>query len=84
MLFRSGYLCVGSWPLGQLWFAIFLGWLARTMVLRFGGSRMYTDAKPAMIGIIVGEAVAASFWLVMGIILSSMGMIYKTVKILPE
>ena len=44
-----GYLCVGSWPLGQLWFAIFLGWLGRTLVLRFGGSR-YVHQCPASHG----------------------------------
>ncbi len=79
-----GYLCVGTWPLGQLWFAIFLGWLLRTVVLRFGGSTLYTRARPAMIGVIVGEAVAAGFWLVVGIIVSSMGLTYRAVHILPE
>lgn len=79
-----GYLCVGSWPLGQLWFAIFLGWLTRALVLRFGGSKLYTSARPAMVGVIVGEAVAAGFWLVAGIVVSSMGLTYKAVRILPE
>ena len=79
-----GYLCVASWPLGQLWFAIFLGWLARTLALRFGGSHLYMKCRPALVGVIVGEAVAAGVWLLVGIILSLMGMYYRPVKILPD
>ncbi len=78
------YLCVGSWPLGQLWFAIFLGWLARTLALRFGGAKLYTNARPAMVGIIVGEAVAGGFWLIAGILVSMSGAYFKPVKILPD
>ena len=79
-----GFLCVGSWPLGQLWFAIFLGWLARTVVLKWGGAKLYMGLRPAMIGVIVGEAAAAGFWMVTGIVLGTMGMTYKPVKILPD
>lgn len=79
-----GYLCMSSWPIGQLWFAIFLGWAIRTLVLRFGGARMYLQAKPAMLGVIIGEAVAAGFWMVMGIAISSMGWESRVVRILPE
>lgn len=79
-----GFLCVGSWPLGQLWFAFFLGWLARTVALKWGGTKLYMGLRPAMIGIIIGEAAAAGFWMVTGIVLSTMGMTYKPVKILPD
>jgi hypothetical protein len=79
-----GFLCVGSWPLGQLWFAFFLGWLARTVALKWGGTKLYMGLRPAMIGVIIGEAAAAGFWMVTGIVLSTMGMTYKPVKILPD
>ena len=45
---------------------------------------MYTNARPAMVGIIVGESVAAGFWLIAGIAVSQMGMYYRPVKILPD
>jgi hypothetical protein len=79
-----GYLCMDTWPIGQLWFAIFLGWLIRTLVLRFGGARMYLQARPPMLGVIIGEAVAAGFWLIMGIVINSMGYEQRVVRILPE
>lgn len=79
-----GYLCFASWPMSQLWFSIFVGWLVRALVLKFGGSRMYSNARTALIGVIMGEALAVSFWLIIGMALGSMGMVYKTVKILPD
>jgi hypothetical protein len=60
-----------------------LGWLARTLILRFGGARLYTDAKPFFLGLIVGESMAAGMWLVVGIVLSALGVPYRPVNIMP-
>ena len=30
-----------------------IGWLAKVLIMRFGGSRIYTNAKPFFIGIIL-------------------------------
>jgi Family of unknown function (DUF6785)/Domain of unknown function (DUF6784) len=79
-----GFLTMSTWPMSQLWFAIFVGWLVKAMVLKYGGAKLYVNARPAMIGVIVGEAVAAGFWLVMAIVISSMGYTSKIVRILPE
>jgi hypothetical protein len=75
-----GYLFMMSWPMSQLWFSIFLGWLARTVALRFGGAKLYTAAQPAMMGLIIGEAVASLIWLVLGFVLSSIGMDYHPIR----
>ena len=79
-----GFLIMSTWPISQLWFAIFVGWLVKVMVLKYGGAKLYVNARPAMMGVIVGEAVAAGFWLVMNIAISSMGYTSKIVRILPE
>jgi hypothetical protein len=78
-----GYLMTMTYPQAHLWFSIMLGWLARTLILRFGGARLYTDAKPFFLGLIVGESMAAGFWLVVGIVLSAMGVPYRPVNIMP-
>ncbi|HEY7089564.1 MAG TPA: DUF6785 family protein [Tepidisphaeraceae bacterium] len=78
-----GYLMMMTYPQAHLWFSIMLGWLARTIILRFGGARLYTEAKPVFIGLIVGESIAAGFWLVVGIVLSAMGVPYRPVNIMP-
>jgi hypothetical protein len=48
----------GNWG----WPSIFLGWLAKSLILRYGGARAYRLARPAFLGLIVGEVLAAAYW----------------------
>jgi hypothetical protein len=54
------------------------------MVLRFGGAKLYSDLKPAMFGLVVGEAAVAGLFLVLGIALHSMGVEYRPVMFMPD
>jgi hypothetical protein len=78
-----GFLMVYTYPTNKLWLSIFIGWLAKNLILKFGGPRMYTNAKPFFLGLIVGESAAAGFWLMMGILLSSLNLPYHAVNIMP-
>jgi hypothetical protein len=78
-----GFLILGTYPGNHLWPSIFIGWLAKTLIVKFGGSKFYVACKPFFIGLIVGEGVAAGFWLVVGIVLSAMGKEFSAVNIMP-
>lgn len=78
-----GFLMIGTFPGNILWFSLFLGWLCKVLVLRFGGSSLYARAKPFFIGMLVGEAVAAGFWLILNLCLATLGQPYQAVRILP-
>ncbi|MGH7213921.1 MAG: DUF6785 family protein [Tepidisphaeraceae bacterium] len=78
-----GYLMLGTFPGAHLWFSIFWGWVAKTLIVRFGGPKMYVGAKPFFLGLIVGESMAAGFWLVMGIVLNALNVPYRPVNIMP-
>lgn len=78
-----GFLMRGTYPQDHLWFSIFLGWLVKTLVLRFGGARLFVQLKPLFLGLIIGEALAAGFWLVLALILSAAGLEYQVVNIMP-
>jgi hypothetical protein len=78
-----GYLMIGTYPGAHLWFSIMIGWLAKVLAVRFGGTKLYADLKPTFIGLIVGESMAAGFWLVMSIVLDAAGVAYKPVLIMP-
>jgi hypothetical protein len=78
-----GFLMIYTYPETHLWLSILIGWLAKSLILRFGGTRMYSDAKPFFLGLIVGESVAAGFWLMLGILLSAMHVPYRPVNIMP-
>jgi hypothetical protein len=59
--------------IGNTWFSIFLGWVVKVLVLRFGGASLYTAARPLFVGVIFGEALAAGLWLGINAIAVSMG-----------
>jgi hypothetical protein len=78
-----GYLLCYSWPVSKIWFSMFVGWLVKALIVRFGGSSLYFRCRELFIGMILGEAGAAAFWLVVSLVLNSMGVPYKASYILP-
>lgn len=44
------------------WLAIFMAWLAKAMVLRYGGIRLYRQLTPFFLGLVLGEFFTASLW----------------------
>ncbi len=63
-----GYAMGPSWPLIQLWFSLFLGWLCKAAVLRWGGMKGYRQAYPFFLGLILGEFSAAGLWVIVGML----------------
>jgi hypothetical protein len=78
-----GFLLVYSYPMRMIWFSILLGWLAKVLIVRFGGVMLFRQALPFFIGMIIGEAGAAAFWLVVSLVLNGLGMEYHAVRLLP-
>jgi hypothetical protein len=78
-----GYLMLGTFPGAHLWFSIMIGWFLKTVIVRFGGAHLYLAGRPFFLGLIVGEAVAAGFWLLVGIALNFLGMQYYGIRIMP-
>ncbi|MBC7785851.1 MAG: hypothetical protein H7144_18645 [Burkholderiales bacterium] len=78
-----GYLMLGTFPGIRLWFSVMLGWIAKTIVVKLGGSKLYVSARPFFIGLIVGECIGAGFWMIIGIVLNSLGMEYRPIVIMP-
>jgi len=54
-----GYLVSGSFGLFRMWFPIFVTWLIKTLILRYGGLEWYRKARPFFFGLITGEFCAA-------------------------
>ncbi len=59
-----GYLMGASWPMINFWFPVFVGWLLKVMVLRWGGARFYRRCLPAALGLILGEFFAGGLWVI--------------------
>jgi hypothetical protein len=58
-----GYAMGPSWPMIQLWFSILVGWLSKSLILRWGGMRLFRRARPFFLGLVVGEFAAAGVWI---------------------
>ena len=79
-----GLLGVGTWAVARMWHNVFFGWLAKVLVLKYGGPRLYAKAKHAVIGLIMGEVVAVIAWNLFAAMRAVMGMTYYRVEILPK
>ncbi len=59
-----GYLVSLTYPMNQLWFSIFLGWVAKVTITRFGGSDTYRKTVPLFLGFALGDVLMMLAWLV--------------------
>ena len=57
-----------SWGVQMMLMSIFLGWLFKYIILRYGGLRGYRTARPLFLGLIFGEYSIGGVWLVVGLI----------------
>ncbi|HMO26807.1 MAG TPA: hypothetical protein PKB10_11100, partial [Tepidisphaeraceae bacterium] len=79
-----GYLVMYTYPLQRIWLSVFVGWLVKVLIVRFGGASMIRSAKPVFLGLVFGEVGAAAFWLVVSLGMVSLGLEYQKVSLLPE
>lgn len=59
---------LGTYAFRSTWASYLIGWLIKSLVVRFGGGRVYQDLKPLFIGLIVGELVVGGLAIVTGFI----------------
>jgi len=53
-----------TWPMRYQWFSIFLVWMIKSLVLKYGGGKLYKNLIPLFMGIALGELFVSGFWLV--------------------
>ncbi len=58
----AGFALAMNFGVDYFWTAMFIAWLAKKLVLRFGGLRLYKQTLPYMIGVVLGEYACAAIW----------------------
>jgi hypothetical protein len=61
-----GILCSSVWAIKVLWASIFLGWLCKSLISRYGGMKGYLHFLPFFLGLILGDTVNAVIWVILG------------------
>jgi hypothetical protein len=57
-----------SWSIHLVWMPMFIAWLTKLLVLRYGGLRFYRRVLPFFFGLIMGESVVGCAWPLVGLI----------------
>ncbi len=61
------------WIMDQIWFTIFLAWLIKTVVVRYGGLRMFQKLRPLFLGLILGQFTCNGVWVLIDAIAGGRG-----------
>lgn len=57
-----GFALSGSWSMIVFWFPILVAWILKSVLLRYGGMKVYMRLKPLFLGLILGEFSQAVLW----------------------
>lgn len=61
-----GFLCASVYAMTMLWSSIFVGWICKSLIARYGGMKGYLGAMPLFLGLILGDVVNAAVWIALG------------------
>jgi hypothetical protein len=59
-----GYVCAGL--AGGVWASVFIGWLVKRAVLKYGGGKLFRTTIPLFVGLLIGHFVMAGIWMIVG------------------
>jgi len=62
-----GFAVSSSWSMHRLWLPMFIAWIVKLLILRYGGLKLYRQALPFFLGVILGECIVGSIWTIWGI-----------------
>lgn len=62
-----GYIAANCWGMHWYYMPFFLGWAFKSLVIRYGGLRLYRVTVPLAIGLIVGDLMNQGIWSVVAI-----------------
>jgi len=58
----------GSLPMNYLWFSVFLAWMVKSLILKFGTTWLYQRSRMFFLGMIFGSLATSGIWTVIGIV----------------
>ncbi|MCM8818873.1 MAG: hypothetical protein NC915_05315 [Candidatus Omnitrophica bacterium] len=68
-----GFLIGPVWLMDQLWFSIFVVWLIKKIILKYGGVQLYNKFKYFFLGLPLGLYTCAGVWFIIDLITGKQG-----------
>ena len=68
-----GFPIGANYLMNHIWFSVFIAWIIKVLVLRFGGANLYRSSQVFFLGLIAGEALGNGMWLVIDYFTGSVG-----------
>jgi len=62
----AGYALAVSYAMDYFWFAIFVSWLAKLLIVRYGGMKLHNTLVPFFLGLVLGDFFIGSIWAMIG------------------
>ncbi len=62
----AGYALAISYAMDYFWFAFFVSWLIKYILMKQGGLRIHRRSAPFFLGLILGDYVVGSIWAILG------------------
>ncbi len=62
----AGYALALSYAMEYFWLPVFIAWLLKFVILRYGGVSLYRRAIPFFLGLILGDYTMGSLWAIIG------------------
>ncbi len=61
-----GYVLSGTWSVDNIWMPLFISWLVKMLLTKYGGIKMYRRAVPFFAGLILGQFIVGGIWSILG------------------
>lgn len=65
-LHPAGYGVSSNWSINLFWFSILVSWAVKLGILRLGGLPLLRRAQPLFLGVILGDFVVGTLWMLRG------------------
>ncbi|MFC1582059.1 DUF6785 family protein [Planctomycetota bacterium] len=53
----------------RIWFSVFIGWLIKLLIIKYGGAKLFNKIKPVFIGLIVGAVIGVAVFYALDMIM---------------
>ncbi len=63
-----GFALSGGWSMTWAWLSLFVAWVFKAVILRYGGLRGYRAGLPFFFGVIVGDITIGAIWALIGLL----------------